>query len=477
MRRGVKTMVGKSDVKKYERKVTAVERIFTRSPYSIVTVVARIKGNVSEEMLSNVVSKVQQRHANLRVRIREDEDHDLWFTSEGVGEIPVEIVPRESEKHWIQVVLEESQVPFEFDVRPAIRFILVQSPTESELIINCHHILCDGLSLAYLARDLMAHLGDPTRAVEVLSDPVPINRDNLPEDVPVNALVRFLINRMNKKWDDDPICFDREDYIDLNAAYWTNTQHRMLSIELSEDQTSALVNRCRGEGVTVNSALTAAFVGAQHDVQGDQPYHSSIGIAGSLRDRLPRPAGEVMGFYAGVITLKANYDRGQSFWENARRFHREIVPRYTNKNLFDDIKAWLYLEPTILEAIPFKRLGGLVPPDAPRHAKLSAFSQREDVVSSILKREGIDSLDEIVMGTAVTNLTRLDFPRVYGSLALDRLIMNPGGAFPLATVALVLGAVTCAGKLSLLIEYAEETVDTGTMKKICDRALDFLQKG
>jgi NRPS condensation-like uncharacterized protein len=477
MRRGVKTMVGKSDVKKYERKVTAVERIFTRSPYSIVTVVARIKGNVSEEMLSNVVSKVQQRHANLRVRIREDEDHDLWFTSEGVGEIPVEIVPRESEKHWIQVVLEESQVPFEFDVRPAIRFILVQSPTESELIINCHHILCDGLSLAYLARDLMAHLGDPTRAVEVLSDPVPINRDNLPEDVPVNALVRFLINRMNKKWDDDPIYFDREDYIDLNAAYWTNTQHRMLSIELSEDQTSALVNRCRGEGVTVNSALTAAFVGAQHDVQGDQPYHSSIGIAGSLRDRLPRPAGEVMGFYAGVITLKANYDRGQSFWENSRRFHREIVPRYTNKNLFDDIKAWLYLEPTILEAIPFKRLGGLVPPDAPRHAKLSAFSQREDVVSSILKREGIDSLDEIVMGTAVTNLTRLDFPRVYGSLALDRLIMNPGGAFPLATVALVLGAVTCAGKLSLLIEYAEETVDTGTMKKICDRALDFLQKG
>lgn len=30
----------------------------------------------------------------------------------------------------------------------------------------------------------------------------------------------------------------------------------------------------------------------------------------------------------------------------------------------------------------------------------------------------------------VTNLTRMDFPRKYGELELDRLIMNPGGAIP-----------------------------------------------
>ena len=78
------------------------------------------------------------------------------------------------------------------------------------------------------------------------------------------------------------------------------------------------------------------------------------------------------------------------------------------------------------------------------------------------------------MGTAVTNLTRLDFPKEYGPLELDRLIMNPGGAFPLANVNLVLGAVTCAGKLSLVVEYAEETVDTGTVEGIRDKAVEFL---
>ena len=460
--------------KKYERKITPIERFFSRSPFSIVAVIARIKGDVSEKMLINAIAKVQQRHPNLRVRIKEDPEHNPWFTSEGAKAILVEVVPRESDDHWIEVYKEACQIPFEFDERPAIKFILVQSPAISELIILCHHIICDGLSLAYLARDLMVHLGDQNREVEVLPDPVPIDRESIPSDVSMNAIVRFLINRINRKWEKDKIYFDREDYREINEAYWLNYTHQMLTVELSEAQTTELVERCRQEGITVNTALTTAFVGAQYSVQGDQPYHSSIAIAGSTRDRLQRPVGEVMGFYAGGVTLKCKYNRRKTFWDNARRFHRKMKPLFTNKNLFKMPLTHCYLDPTILESLNFKTLGRLVLPHFARHRKLSAFSQQADVVSSILKREKMDSLNKIFMGTTVTNLTRMDFPRKYGTLELDRLIMNPGSAFPLANLNLVLGAVTCAGKLSLVIEYAEETIDTITMKKIKDQAMKFL---
>lgn len=460
--------------KKYERKITPNERFFSRSPSATVAVIARIKGNISERMLINAISQVQQRHPNLRVRIKVDSDCAPWFTSEGVKSIPVKIVPRESDNHWIKVYQEACQIPFEFDERPAIRFILVQSTLKSELLILCHHIICDGLSLAYLARDLMVHLGEPTRAVEVLPNPIPIDRDNIPSEVSLNPIVRFLINRINKKWERDKIYFDQEDYRDLNRAYWMNYTHQMLSVELSEAQTATLIDRCRQEKVTVNTALTTAFVGAQYIVQGSQPYHSNIGIAGSLRDYLQRPVGEVMGFYAGFVTLKCKYNRRISFWENARRFHRKIKPLFNNINLFKQPLAWCYLEPAILESFNFKILGRLVPENFTRHDKLSTFSQRDDVVLSLLKREKMDSLNKIVMGTVVTNLTRMDFPRKYGTLELDRLIMNPGSAFPLAKVNLVLGAVTCAGQLSLVIEYAEETVDIKTMEKIEEQALKFL---
>jgi len=365
-------------------------------------------------------------------------------------------------------------MPFEFDVRPPIRFILVQSPTISELIILCHHIICDGLSLAYLARDLMVHLGDPTRQVEVLPDPVPIGRDNLPQDVSLNAIVRFFINRINKKWEEDSIFFDQQDYRALNEAYWANFEHKILSVELSEAQTFALVARCRENGVTVNSALTTAFVGAQHIVQGGKLYRSGIGVAANMRDRLRAPVGEVMGFYVGLVTLKYEYSGRIGFWENAQRLHKKVKPLFTNRNLFNDFLSWCYLEPAILEAVNFKKLGGLVPPHHSRYHKLSAFSKQDDVVLSLLKRDKRESLDRILMGTAVTNLTRMDFPRTYGALELDRLIMQPGGAFPLTNVGLVLGAVTCAGKLSLIIEYAEQAVDTRTMGKIKDKAMEFL---
>ena len=467
-------MPKKQEVKEFEREITPLERLFMRSPFSTVTVVARIKGNVPEDMLHHAVSKVQQRHTNLRVRIREDQDHIPWFTSKGVGGIPVQVVERESDDHWIRLHQEIRKLPFDFDAEPAIRFVLVYSPEISDLIILCHHILCDGLSLAYLARDLMVHLGDPACEVAILPDPHPIDLDNFPNDVSQSGLVKYFINRINKKWEGDKIFFDQEDYKNLNEAYWGNFHHHLFSIELTEAQTSALVLRSRKEKVTVNSALAAAFIGAQTIVQGDKPYHASIGVAGNLRDRIPVPPGETMGFYAGLVTLKFRYDGRKCFWDNARRFHGGIKPLYTNKNLFKDFLSWLYLDPAILEAINFKKLGGLVPAHFSRHPKLSAYGEKADVVLSILKRDKMDSLDRKIMGTAVTNLTNLDFPKYYGALALDRLIMVPGGAFPLTNINLLIGAVTCAGKLSLVVEFAEGAVDTRTMIQIKEKALDSL---
>ncbi|MEW5873346.1 MAG: condensation domain-containing protein [Chloroflexota bacterium] len=461
----------------FERKITRVERLFTRSPFSLVTMVARIKGSVTEQALRQAILQVQRRHTHLRVRIREDHEHTPYFTSEGAGDIPVEVVARESDEHWMQVQQEASQVPFEFEQQPAIRFILVYSPAISELVILCHHILCDGLSLAYLARDILLQLGDPARVVEALPDPHPIDLDNLPQGLSQSGLVRYFIQRINRQWQADPTYFDQEDYRDLAAAYWQHFHHEMIPVELSEAETTALVERCRAEGVTVNSALAIAFAGAQVSVQGPRPFHSSIFIAGSLRDRLPSPPGEAMGFYAGSVTLKYRYDESESFWENARRFHRKARPLFTDKNLFKEFLSWFYLEPAILEALNFKKLGGLVPAQAARHAKLAAFSQKDDVVATILKREKMDSLERQHIGTAVTNLTRMDFPRKYGALELDRLILHPGGAFPLVNVNLVLGAVTCAGKLSLVLEFAREALDMQTAGNIRDKALEYLLAG
>jgi hypothetical protein len=86
----------------------------------------------------------------------------------------------------------------------------------------------------------------------------------------------------------------------------------------------------------------------------------------------------------------------------------------------------------------------------------------------------METLETKLFGPAITNLGRLDFPKNYGPLVLDRLIMQPGGAFPLVHVDMVIGAVTCAGKLSLVVEYAEQSAEPVTMEKLRDKAMSFL---
>lgn len=467
-------MSGNLDIMKFERKVTSPERFFSRSPFSIVTMVARIKGNITAGMLNHAVGKVQQQHALLRFCIIEDDNHTQWFSSAGVQAIPVAIVPRKSKDDWIKVHADALKVPFEFETQPAIRFILVHSEDVSELIILCHHIICDGMSLAYLARDLMMHLGDPGEDIELKPAPPAIDLDNLPDDVTQSSIVKYFIKRMNRKWAADREYFDNQDYRALTKAYWDNYSHAFICIELSETETSDLVARCRKENTTVNSALTAAFCGAQSVVEGEESYHPKVVVAADLREQLPQDPGEGMGMYAGGVELKFKYNHKLNFWENARKFNESIQPKYTSKNMFSNINNWLYLDQTILDAIPFKELGGLVPPDSPRYEKLSNFRKKEDVVLKILKQDNLDSLETKLWGTAVTNLGRLDFPSTYGPLELKRLILQPGGGFPLANVNLVIGAVTCSGKLSLIVEYAEQTMDPQMVETIKDKAMEYI---
>jgi hypothetical protein len=92
----------------------------------------------------------------------------------------------------------------------------------------------------------------------------------------------------------------------------------------------------------------------------------------------------------------------------------------------------------------------------------------------LLKRNDMETRDKLVMGSAITNLTRMPFPRQYGSLELDRLYMNPEGTFPLSNILIVIGVVTCSGKLSMVIEYAEETIPTSDVEAIKNKAMQFL---
>lgn len=450
------------------------ELFFSKSPYSVITFMARIKGTITEAGLKDALDKVQQRHVPLQYRISENEDQQPFFTTAGTSKIPYQIIPRQGSQDWITAVRTASQIPFQFETDPALKVILVQSQQTSELILLCHHVLADGMSLVYLMRDLLQALGNPSQELSPLPAPEPISLGNMPAEIKQSGIAKFFMKRINKKWQDSIVHFGQEDYQAITEAYWANYNHPLLLIELTEAETEQLIARCRAEGTSVNSALTTAFSGAISAEIGEENYQPRTVVAADLRDRIPQPPSESLGVYAGGLDLKFSYDHKIGFWENARLFHSKAKPLYTNKNLFKEALTWSYLHPTLSEAMTFKKIGSLVPPESPVSEKLASFSQREDVVQSILKREKLEDFESIFVGTAITNLTRLEIPTKYGELELERVIFKPGGAFPLSNIHMLIGAVTCAGKLSLVLEYSDRNFDKSALQAVKAKVLSNL---
>lgn len=456
-----------------KRKISAWERMMNHSPYSVVSMLMRIKGQVTEEMLRSAANKVQKRHVLLGVRVEIDEENTPWFTSEGVGEIPIQVQPREGKDSWIKIYDEACKQPFDFEKGPLIHLYLFKSEDVTDIMIFEHHIICDGKSLAYLANDLMNCLSNPSLELESLSEPLPISQETIPKDHRVGGLMLKIVDKINAKLEQEKVEFDYKDYQENHKAYWDNFDHKTISIELSKEDTQKIVQKSKENGVSVNSALTTAFAGAQRIVQGKKPFHSKMGVGVDLRNSLEFPA-EVHGFYAGVVNPVFKYNPKKSMWDNAKAFHKTVTKLYTAKNFFKDPAMFSAIDPSMMEQRFYKIMGGLVKSDSSRFEKLSEFAKRSDTLLGLLKRSDTDSLNKVIMGTAITNLTRMDFPEKYGNLTLERLIMQPGGGFPLTTVNLVIGVVTCSGKMSIIMEFTEDQLDSETAQKIKKMALEFL---
>ena len=451
----------------YRRKFQGHERRHFRAPNSIIPIVVRIKGNVDKKNLKSAVKKAQQRHILLRVKVEIDESNTAWFTTKDVDEIPIKIIDRNSDDQWVSICSDESKIPFDFYKRPLIRIILLYSSKKSDLILFCHHMFCDGMSVSYLAKDLMQVLGNPDNELEILPPPPLLNRENIPNEISENFIIQKFIELINKKWMGEEVIFDNDDYLSIFNAYWENNIHKIQTIELSEEQTKYLVNKCRDEKVTVNSMIFAAFLKAQYKAKDlMKPEKQKAGVAVDVRNYLVKSAGESFGFYAAGIIDHFKYNDNISFWDFTRNLHGKITKKLSKKEFFKNLLRAGSLEPSMHDALIMKTYGNLIRSDDIRYQKLYSFSQKKDSISSMANKLGA-----MHFGFAVTNLGRLDFPSFYGNLELERfLIFPPTGP----TIETTIFVATVCDRLSLILSYVENKIDAKIMLEIRKLLFDYL---
>jgi hypothetical protein len=388
------------------------------------------------------------KHPFLAVRVPKCADKAACFVSAGVSNPPVRVTQLDTDDsdYWTDWIVEEQKTLLPLADGPLIRFGLFQSPETTVLTITGHHSICDGLSMVYLMRDILRCLAEPDDKPEPVLHPPVIGKDSMPRSTDLPFFHRFLIKAMNKMWNRTGKTFDEKDYMELHGTFWRDAgNNRTIYWELTKEQTSVLVRRCREEQVTVNSALVTAFLRAQREVQGtSHRYLRTVSLPVNIRNRVTPQVGEAVGSYFSSVKLPLEYKTGHSFWQNSRTIHAKIVRRLKDKHVFALLRQLDSLHPSLVDSMYFSKYGLL----------------KDRIARFFLQMTGDHRMST---GLDVSNLGRHDFPVDYGPVRLEA-VYGPTSSSDMQEK--YLGIITIAGRMFFTFTFWEAILDVALAEEI-----------
>lgn len=410
----------------YEREIE-LERYLFRTPGSLVMMLVRLETPVPIDELEKAVEKLNRMHPLLCSRVVIREDGTAYFTTEDAAATRLKVLRKTSEDSFFSVIDEENRIPFHMDTGPLARIVLLDHETRPDILLYFHHVICDGLSLVYLTRHLMELLADPEKEV-VSIEPI-LYGDELLKAYPPGFVTKTMLKRTNSNWSKRRVIFGEDDYQELVAK---SKPAKFKVIGFNEEETLALRDRCRVEGVTINSAIITAILVAKRETPEFMKRTDEIGFAVNIRERLPVNPMEACALYASGVTFKLKYGESRSFWENARTVHKISLEKLSDdKALFERRAITLILDPTILDALIFSVLGDF----------------KDSLIDKFAKKFSKSDL-----GILLTNLGGTRIPEQYGSYIIDDVLFITGAsAGGVPTVA----ASGIIGKLNITLPYYE----------------------
>ncbi|MFX1479744.1 MAG: condensation domain-containing protein [Promethearchaeota archaeon] len=311
-----------------ERKLNDLEYLnfSIGQPYNLVVVLS-IRGSLFEDELRIALKKAQEKHALLRVRIEGNEKNFYHFTSQNVGEIPIETLEFENDLKTTGFFFKNLETPFDMTdhQKPLFQVTLLHSLERNDIIFCAQHTITDGLSMAFLMRDIVDFLNDPGIEVTPINSPMnkedilpPKIRKRIPKSAVRTKIFLFFLRiyyflKYGKK---------KENL--YYASDYKEDDLRLVSWNLSKDETDLFIQLCKERQVSVHSAICTAFL----------PDISLINNPVNLRGRLNYRIGEAFGLYASGAVVKIKYKNKYDFWTNSKRYQKKLILALRDKKIY-----------------------------------------------------------------------------------------------------------------------------------------------
>ena len=270
-------------------------------------VVAKVNGTTTIEQWKEALDAMQIRYPLLSASIRKLPGKRPFFEKVWGVSMPLRIAPLTDSLVLEEEMEKELQHPFGDGSSPLTRATLFHAPDRSVLMFATHHSSLDGKSHLLLVQDSLASV-----AGEDLGEPLEVQPGlgqllGLPDPA-----------EYGKTLEGRSVAPEDGAIVELPEV-------RVQRLQLSVEETEALLKRAKEEGTTVHSALVAALTlaGKRYSEKwkmGPVRCSSPIDMRKSLG--IPDVAGMLVSTHrAPVLTPD-----GASFWDIARAVRKDMLP-------------------------------------------------------------------------------------------------------------------------------------------------------
>jgi hypothetical protein len=265
-------------------------------------VAAHIEGRTTLQGWRAALDAVQDRHPLFSVAIETSDSNTPHFRTVTDARIPLRIVRAARLSNWSSEMAWELATPFHAERAPLVRSVLLHGEDESVFILSAHHSIADGLSAAFIIRDLLRALaGERLEALPPMpaQEPLVYLSQQAPAD-PEN------LGTPEAPQQGRPVTFRTLDSLPTIDA-----------VRLTPELTSMLVERARKEGTTVHGALCAALVLAGREASRDW-NSNQVRILSPFSLRKQLGVGEDCGAFVWATGVRMPLTPVAEFWEMAR---------------------------------------------------------------------------------------------------------------------------------------------------------------
>ncbi|MEG3877084.1 amino acid adenylation domain-containing protein [Microcoleus sp. herbarium7] len=318
-----------------QQRLWFLDRLAPGNPFYNVSTALRLTGSLNSIALEQAFNEIVRRHEILRTTFAVIEGQlSQIIASELTVSIPRidlrNLPPNQQETAVKQRAIAESQLPFDLAKQPLLRVQLLQlSAAEYVLLINFHHIVADGWSIAILIRELTSLY--KAFAKNQLS--------GLPE-IPIQYAD---FAEWQHQWLQGEV-------LETQLAYWRKQLHEIACLNLPVDRPRPPVPTYRGarqiltlstalseqlnllskqENATLFVTLLAAFQTLLYRYTGQKNIAIGTPIANRNRTELEG----LIGFFVNTLVLQADLSGNPTFQELLSRAKAVTLEAYAHQDL------------------------------------------------------------------------------------------------------------------------------------------------